>query len=177
MFVIADMQRAGKQHVLEKMCEAGAAGALVLRSDVIPEIDGHQRRGVILVEDDLKAIVQRVRFESEHAAPFTTNDERSTMSDERRFSSFILHRSSFILPAAWTNFPGDISRSRARSESGRRRWSPFSRSASKERRSSKTSTIHSSTTSTRTNAARHSVVNCSFCFRDTTSSAGSRRAI
>src|SRR5581483_85004 len=43
MFVVADVLRAGEQHVLEEMREAGASRPLVLRADVIPEIDRDER--------------------------------------------------------------------------------------------------------------------------------------
>ena len=78
VLVVADVLRAGEEHVLEQMREAGAAGAFVLRADVIPEVDGHQRRGVVLVEDDAEAVGEFVVGERKHGRrllPQTMNDE------------------------------------------------------------------------------------------------------
>jgi hypothetical protein len=58
MFVVPDVRRPGKEHVLEQMGESRAPAALVLRSDVVPKIDGHQRRGVIFVEYDAETVFQ-----------------------------------------------------------------------------------------------------------------------
>ena len=55
--------RALEHQVLEQVREAGVAGALVLRTDVIPEIDRDDRAGVILVEQDVQSVVQRVAGE------------------------------------------------------------------------------------------------------------------
>ena len=43
------MRRSFEHEVLEEMREAGVARALVLRADVIPEVDRHERRGMVLV--------------------------------------------------------------------------------------------------------------------------------
>jgi hypothetical protein len=45
------------------MSEAGAAGPLVLGPDVVPEVDGHQRRGMVLVENDPQAVGKAVVVE------------------------------------------------------------------------------------------------------------------
>jgi hypothetical protein len=51
--LFADMLGAFKHHVLEEVGEAGAAGALVERADVIPEVDGDEREAMVFVcEDD-----------------------------------------------------------------------------------------------------------------------------
>ena len=63
VLVVADVLRAGEEHVLEQMREAGAAGPLVLRADVVPEVDGDERGGVVFVEDDAEAVVETVVFE------------------------------------------------------------------------------------------------------------------
>jgi hypothetical protein len=51
------------------MSEAGASDALVLRADVIPDVDRHQWRGVVLIEDDAETVGELVVFEREHRAP------------------------------------------------------------------------------------------------------------
>ena len=50
-----DVLRALEHHVLEQVREAGPAGPLVLRPDVIPDLRVDDRRRVILEEDDLHA--------------------------------------------------------------------------------------------------------------------------
>ena len=57
MLVVADVLGAGEEHVLEEVREPRAPRPLVLRPDVVPEVDGHEGGGVVLVEDDLEAIV------------------------------------------------------------------------------------------------------------------------
>ena len=42
------------------MSEAGTPRPLVLGPDVVPEVDGHQRRGVILIQYDAEAIAEAV---------------------------------------------------------------------------------------------------------------------
>ncbi len=54
-----DVLRALEHQVLEQVCEAGAAGPLVLRSDVIPELQVDDRRGVIFRQHDGEAVVER----------------------------------------------------------------------------------------------------------------------
>ena len=51
-----DVLRALEHHVLEQMGKAGAAGLLVLRSDVIPELDVHDRRRMIGRQHDREAV-------------------------------------------------------------------------------------------------------------------------
>ena len=46
--------------MLEEVGEAGVSGALVLRSDVIPDVDGDDRTVVILVKKHVKSIRERV---------------------------------------------------------------------------------------------------------------------
>ena len=50
--LFADVLGAFEHHVLEEMGEAGAAGALVERADVIPEVDGDERQAMVFVGDD-----------------------------------------------------------------------------------------------------------------------------
>ena len=49
--------------MLEQVREAGAAGLFVRRTDVIPEVDRHHRQPVILGQDHVEAVRQRVFFE------------------------------------------------------------------------------------------------------------------
>ena len=60
--LFADVLGAFEHHVLEEMSEAGAAGALVERPDVIPEIDRDQRQAMVFMRDDEKAVGQSVLF-------------------------------------------------------------------------------------------------------------------
>ena len=47
-----------EHQVLEQVGEAGLAGHLVLRADVIPNRDGDDRRLAVLVHDDAQAVVE-----------------------------------------------------------------------------------------------------------------------
>ena len=55
--------RALEHHVLEQVREAGAARLLVGRADVIPEVHGHQRQPMVLAEDHVETVRQRVFLE------------------------------------------------------------------------------------------------------------------
>jgi hypothetical protein len=44
--------------MFEEMREAGAAGALVLGADVIPDVDGDHRQLVIFVNDDIEPVAE-----------------------------------------------------------------------------------------------------------------------
>ena len=52
MGLLADVLGAFKHHVLEEVGEAGAAGALVERADVVPEVDGDERQAMVFVGED-----------------------------------------------------------------------------------------------------------------------------
>ena len=54
-----DVLRSLEHHVLEQMREAGAPGPLVLRAHVIPDLQVHDRRGMIFEEDHVQAVGQR----------------------------------------------------------------------------------------------------------------------
>ena len=54
-----DVLRALEHQVLEEVREAGAARLLVLRADVIPELQVHDRRRVVLGQDHRQAVRQR----------------------------------------------------------------------------------------------------------------------
>ena len=54
-----DVLRALEHHVLEEVREPGAARPLVLRADVIPDRDVHDRRRVILGQDHAQPVRQR----------------------------------------------------------------------------------------------------------------------
>jgi hypothetical protein len=51
-----------EHQVLEQVREPGAPRHLVLRSDVVPHVHGHDRAIVVFVDDDLEAV-------SEHMFP------------------------------------------------------------------------------------------------------------
>jgi hypothetical protein len=44
--------------VLEEVSETGLAGDLVLRSDVVPDVEGNDRRLVVLVDDQRQPVVE-----------------------------------------------------------------------------------------------------------------------
>jgi hypothetical protein len=48
-----------EHQVLEQMRETGATAPLVLRSDVVPQVDGYDRHPAILVDDDVEAVGER----------------------------------------------------------------------------------------------------------------------
>ena len=56
--LFADVLGAFEHHVFEEMGEAGAAGALVERADVIPEVDGDEGKTVVFVHEDDEAVWQ-----------------------------------------------------------------------------------------------------------------------
>ena len=58
-----DVLRALEHHVLEEMGEAGAPRLLVLRADVVPLVDVHDRELAVDVQDDLQAVRQGVLLE------------------------------------------------------------------------------------------------------------------
>ena len=60
-----NVTRAFKHHVLEKMRETRAAGELVGRTYVVPQIHGHHRQAMIFGEDDVEAVLQFVFLEFE----------------------------------------------------------------------------------------------------------------
>jgi hypothetical protein len=65
VLAIGDVLRSLEHHVLEEVGEAGAARLLVLRADVIPEIDSDDRGRLVLGEEDGQAVRQRVALDLE----------------------------------------------------------------------------------------------------------------
>ena len=63
----ADVLAALEQHVLEQMGESGAAGSLVLRADVVPDVDRRQGQRRIAVQHHPQAVGQGVALELEGA--------------------------------------------------------------------------------------------------------------
>ena len=49
-----------EHQMLEQMREAGAAGMLVFRSDVIPEVHGRHRQPMVFVKNHPQAVVEYV---------------------------------------------------------------------------------------------------------------------
>jgi hypothetical protein len=49
-----------EHQVLEQVREAGASRHFVLRADVIPDVDGDNGKRVILVDQDVETVGQRV---------------------------------------------------------------------------------------------------------------------
>src|SRR5207302_80743 len=52
-----------EHQVLEEMGEPGAVDGLVLRADVVPNVDRGHGDGMILVEDDVQAVAEGVLLE------------------------------------------------------------------------------------------------------------------
>jgi len=61
MFVRSDVRGSLKQHMLEQVCKACSANALVRGSNVVPEIDRYNRSSVIFGKRDKEAIVETKR--------------------------------------------------------------------------------------------------------------------
>src|SRR5579885_2537215 len=57
------MLRAQEHHVLEQVGKPGLAGLLVLRADVVVDIDRDHGRLVVLMEQDVQAVGQRVTLD------------------------------------------------------------------------------------------------------------------
>jgi hypothetical protein len=55
---LADVRAALEHDVLEQVGEARLAGLLVLRADGVPDVDGRDRREVVLGDDQAKAVVE-----------------------------------------------------------------------------------------------------------------------
>jgi hypothetical protein len=60
MHLWADVLRPLEHHVLEEVGEPCASSAFIGWTDVIPEVDGDQRKAVVLGEDDLEAVLEGV---------------------------------------------------------------------------------------------------------------------
>ena len=56
------MRRTLKEHVLEQVSESGAAGLLVGGSDMVPEVDCHDRGCVIFGERDKQPVIELKAF-------------------------------------------------------------------------------------------------------------------
>jgi len=54
------MLRSLEHQMLEQVRKSGVAGPLVFRTDVIPEVHGDDRAGVVFVQQDVEAIGERV---------------------------------------------------------------------------------------------------------------------
>src|SRR5688572_5598303 len=52
------MPRALEHHVLEQMGEPGLAGQLVLRADVVPDVDGYHRCEMVLGDDQAETVLE-----------------------------------------------------------------------------------------------------------------------
>ena len=57
-----DVLRALEHHVFEQVGEAGAPGAFVRGTDVVPQVDRDQGKPVILRQDHLQPVLQSVFF-------------------------------------------------------------------------------------------------------------------
>ena len=60
--LFADVLGAFKHHVLEEVSEAGAAGALVERADVVPKVDGYEGEAMVFVSEDDETVGQGELF-------------------------------------------------------------------------------------------------------------------
>ena len=63
MLVGLDVRRSLKEHVLEQVGEPGPPGAFIGRPDVIPQIDGDDRRGVVFRDRDEQPVRKPKRFD------------------------------------------------------------------------------------------------------------------
>src|SRR5688572_15504560 len=100
MLVVPDVLGSGEEHVLEQMREPRPSGPLVLRADVVPEVDGDERGGMVFVEDDAEAVGEVILVEGEHwGASFITGKRRTQNAELRNWgflrSSFCALRSAF----------------------------------------------------------------------------------
>ena len=152
---VGRVARPHEHQVLEQVREAGPSGHLVLRADVVPEIDGHERARPIRVEDHPKPVGQCVRFELDFE--HRRGDERGIMAridarlaSKARFSGGRLDRTaagrrrrrSRRLAAAHPVFPG----SRGRTTAFPDRWGSCCRSTSRRRSASRPRSASSSRT-------------------------------
>ena len=60
--LFADVPGSLEHHVFEQVSEAGEAGALIGRADVIPDIHGHERQTVVLEQNHIEAVGESVFF-------------------------------------------------------------------------------------------------------------------
>ena len=58
--VVVEVLAAVEHQVLEQVREAGLADLLVTRADVVPDVDGDDRRLVVLVDDQAQSVVEHV---------------------------------------------------------------------------------------------------------------------
>ena len=72
--------RSLEHQVLEEVREAGVARPLVLRSDVIPEVHGDDRAGVVLVQQHVEAVGERVLREPDVQRPMLNETTRRSAS-------------------------------------------------------------------------------------------------
>jgi hypothetical protein len=83
MLVLSDVAAALEHQVLEQVRKAGAAGTLVLRAHVVLELDVHDRRRVILVQDEPQPVGQPGRRVLDARRPLT-GDERVELERQTR---------------------------------------------------------------------------------------------
>jgi hypothetical protein len=74
-----------EHQMLEQVGETGAAGALVLGTDVVPDVDGDDRHLSRFVDDDVEAVVEGVlaegEFDGAHVAILRRLDYRAIAAD------------------------------------------------------------------------------------------------
>jgi hypothetical protein len=75
--------------VLEEMGESGSPGQFVLRADVIPDVDGHGRRGVVGGQHHREPVRQRVGLEWN--VDRALRGERHARGDDQNGGSKALH--------------------------------------------------------------------------------------
>ena len=83
VLALGHVRRALEHHVLEEVGEAGLARLLVLAADVVPEVDGDERRPRVTREDDTQPVVEQVSLDRDlgHAVPSGWSRSRATMKE------------------------------------------------------------------------------------------------
>jgi len=75
--IVVVVLRSLEHHVFEQVGKTGLARPLVLRADVVPDVDGHDWGGTVLVQDDLQPVGQLVLFEGKLRQPRSAGRLRS----------------------------------------------------------------------------------------------------
>jgi PadR family transcriptional regulator PadR len=73
-----------EHHVFEQMCEAGTADLLIGRADVVPQIHGDQRQPVILRQDHIEPVWQRVLLKINFGQVVCGCGSSGSLSNSRR---------------------------------------------------------------------------------------------
>ena len=86
---LGDVPRALEHEVLEEVRKAGLAGLLVLRADVVPEVDGHHRRQVVRRDDHPQAVVQALVGEGDRRAVGVAGGHGCSWAGRKRWPTIV----------------------------------------------------------------------------------------